>query len=158
MPAGMPKFNRKPEIPRQLHEELAQRVLAVEWRQRRRKLNEDDLELWSERFDCSQKRAQFSCAIAETTNVSDLTGKLAGKSKAARSRLSPATNRCFGRHCVKCRIHFDGRKLACIKFEPVRLWQIHGIKDTAPVVKAPCARANADLLLVEQIQMESRKY
>ena len=59
---------------------------------------------------------------------------------------------------MKCRIHFDGRELACIKFEPVRLWQIKWIKDTAPVVKAPCARANAYFLLVEQIQMESKKY
>src|SRR5262249_33407553 len=46
MPAGMAKFNRKTEIPRQLHEELSQRVLAVCWHQRRRELNEDDLELW----------------------------------------------------------------------------------------------------------------
>jgi hypothetical protein len=46
MPAGVPKFNRKPEIPRQLHEELAQRVFSVCGRQGRRKLNKDHLELW----------------------------------------------------------------------------------------------------------------
>jgi hypothetical protein len=40
----------------------------------------------------------------------------------------------------------------------MRLWQIKWIKDRAPVVKAPCARANAYFLLVEQIQMESKRY
>jgi hypothetical protein len=90
--------------------------------------------------------------------VGDLTGKLAGKAKAGWSRFGPATNRCFGWRSVKCRIHFDGREMACIKFEPVRRWQIERIKDPAPVVKAPCGRANAYFLLVEQIQMESRKY
>ena len=90
--------------------------------------------------------------------MSDLTRKFAGKPKAGGSRFSPATNRCFGRRGVKCRIHFDSRELACIKFEPVRLWQIKWVEDAAPVVKAPCARANAYFLLVEQIQMESGKY
>src|SRR5215471_5085046 len=46
MPAGVPKFNRKPEIPRQLHEKLAQRVFSVCGSQGRRKLNKDHLELW----------------------------------------------------------------------------------------------------------------
>ena len=90
--------------------------------------------------------------------MSDLTGKLAGKPKARGSGFGPAANRCFGWRSAKCRINFDGREMARITFEPVRLWQIRWIKDTAPVVKAPCARADADFLLVEQIQMESRKY
>ena len=46
MPAGVAKFNGKPEITRQLHEELAQRLLAVCRRQRRRELNKDHLKLW----------------------------------------------------------------------------------------------------------------
>jgi len=90
--------------------------------------------------------------------VSDLTGKFTGKSKAGWSHFGPATNRCFGGRSVKCRIHFDGRELACIEFKPVRLWQIKWVEDPAPVVKAPCARANAYFLLVEQIQMESKRY
>src|SRR5215813_7739560 len=48
MPARVAKFNGKSEVPWQLHEEFAQRVLAVCWRQRRRELNENYLELWSE--------------------------------------------------------------------------------------------------------------
>jgi hypothetical protein len=90
--------------------------------------------------------------------VGDLTGKLAGKPKAGGSRFCPATNRCFGRRSVKCRIDFDGREMACIKFEPVRLWQVKWVKDTTPVVKAPCARTDAYFLLVEQIQLESKEY
>ena len=88
--------------------------------------------------------------------MGDLTGKLAGKPKAGGSRFGPATNRCFGRRSVKCRIHFDGREMACIKFEPVRLRQIIRIKDTAPVVEAPCARANTYLLLIGEIQIDSK--
>src|SRR5215467_15735483 len=58
---------------------------------------------------------------------------------------------------MKCGIHFDGWELAGIKFQPVRLWQIKWIKHTAPVLKAPCARANAYFPLVKQIQMESKR-
>ena len=87
--------------------------------------------------------------------MGDLTGKLAGKSKAGGSRFGPATNRCFARRSVKRRIHFDGREMACIKFEPMRFWQIIRIKRTAPVVEAPRARADTYLLLIREIQMDS---
>ena len=87
--------------------------------------------------------------------MGDLTGKLAGKPKAGGSRFGPATNRGFGRRSVECKIDFDGRQMACIKFEPVRLRQIMRIKDTAPVVEAPCARADAYLLLIREVQMNS---
>jgi hypothetical protein len=46
VPPAMAKLNSKPEIPRQLNQKFAQRVFAVCRRQRRRELNEDDLELW----------------------------------------------------------------------------------------------------------------
>ena len=90
--------------------------------------------------------------------MGDLPGKLAAKTKAGGSHFRPATNRCFGRRSMKGRIHFNGWEVAGIKFEPVRLWQIMGIKNSAPVIKAPRARANTYFLLVEQIQMESKKY
>ena len=86
--------------------------------------------------------------------MGDLTGKLAGKPKAGGSRFGPAPNRCFGWRSVKCRIHFDGREMTCIKFEPVGLRQIIWIKDTAPVVEAPRARADPYLLLIREIQMD----
>jgi len=90
--------------------------------------------------------------------VGDLAGKLAGEQKAGGSRFGPATNRCFRGNSVKRRIYFDGWEKARVKFEPVRLWQIMRIKDTAPVFKAPRTRANAYFLLVEKIQMKSREY
>src|ERR1700745_459468 len=90
--------------------------------------------------------------------MGDLTRKLAGEPETGGGRFGPATSLCSGGGSVKRKIPFDGREMACIKFEPVRLWQIVRIEDTAPVVKAPCARADAYFLLVEQIQMESRKY
>jgi hypothetical protein len=40
----------------------------------------------------------------------------------------------------------------------VRVWQGVRVKDAAPIFKAPCARAEAYFLLVEKIQMESKKY
>ena len=43
MPARVAKFNGKPEIPRQLRQELAQRVFSVCWCQRRRELHEDNM-------------------------------------------------------------------------------------------------------------------
>ena len=56
MPAGVAKFNRKPEIARQLHEKFPQRLLSVRWRQRRRELNENHMELWPEGFDRAEER------------------------------------------------------------------------------------------------------
>src|SRR5215472_17379463 len=56
MPASMSKFDRKPKIPRQLRKKFAQRLLAVGWRQRRRELNENHLELWAKWLDCAEKR------------------------------------------------------------------------------------------------------
>jgi len=158
MPAGVAKFNGKPEIPRQSHEEFAECMFAILRCQRRRELNKDYLKLGREWFHCAEKRHQLCCAISETTNMGDLAGKLAGKPKTGGSRFCPATNRCFGRRSVKCRIDFDRGKMARIKFEPARLWQIKWIKDTTPILKAPRARANANFLLVKQIQIESRKY
>jgi hypothetical protein len=40
----------------------------------------------------------------------------------------------------------------------VRFWQIGRIKHATPVIKAPCAGANAYFLLVEQIQIELERY
>src|SRR5262249_57989436 len=88
-------LHRKPELPRQLHEERAKLLLAVCRRQRRRKLNENYLELWPECLDCAEKRIEFRCAIAQTADVRDLAGKLAGKPKAGGSGFGPATKAIF---------------------------------------------------------------
>ena len=94
----------------------------------------------------------------QTADMSDLTGKLAGKPKTSGSRFRPTTYAVFRRSSVKRRVHFDGGEILGIKLQPMGLRQIVRIKDTAPVFEAPGARADADFLLVDQIQMESRNY
>src|SRR5262245_44282801 len=56
MPAGISKFNCKPEIPRQLNNKFTQRLFAVDRRQGRRKLDENYLELLPKWFDGTEKR------------------------------------------------------------------------------------------------------
>ena len=55
MPPRVAKLNGKTEIPRQLQEELSQRLFAVCRRQRRWELNKDHLELWPENFEYAEK-------------------------------------------------------------------------------------------------------
>jgi len=90
--------------------------------------------------------------------VRDLTGKLAGKAKTSGSRFRPVTHAVFRRSSMKRRVHFNGGEILGIKLQPNGLRQIVWVKDTAPVFEAPGARAYADFLLVDQIQMESRDY
>src|SRR5262249_20897726 len=151
-------LHRKPELPRQLHEERAKLLLAVCRRQRRRKLNENYLELWPECLDCAEKRIEFRCAIAQTADVRDLAGKLAGKPKAGGSRFGPATNAIFPRSSVKRRIDFNRPKKIGVKIQPVRRWPIVWIKETQPLLYAQCAGADTYFLLVNQIQMKSGNY
>src|SRR5207249_4708904 len=56
MPAGMTKFNRKTKTPRQLFEKFTKCPLSVPWPKRRRKLDQDNLELWRERLDRAKER------------------------------------------------------------------------------------------------------
>ena len=86
--------------------------------------------------------------------MGDLTGKLAGKPKTSGSRFRPTTHGVFRRSSVKRRIHFNGGEIVGIKLQPMGLRQIVRIKDTAPVFEAPRARADADFLLVDQIQTD----
>ena len=56
MPAGVTKFNREAELPWQLADKIAQRQFALLWRERRGKLDQDNIEFRSKRFDGVQKR------------------------------------------------------------------------------------------------------
>ena len=51
MPSGMTKFDRETKTSRQLFEKFTKRPLSIPWRKRRRKLDQDNLELWCERLD-----------------------------------------------------------------------------------------------------------
>ena len=92
MPAGMAKFNRKAEIPRQSLEKLAQRPFAVFWRKGGRKLDENHLEFWRERLDRSKKRVQFCCAIMQPAGMRNLAREFAGETKSGWRDLYPALN------------------------------------------------------------------
>jgi len=50
------KFNREAEIPWQLAKKIAQRQLAILWREGGRKLDQDNVEFCSKRFDGAEKR------------------------------------------------------------------------------------------------------
>ena len=84
----------------------------------------------------------------------DLTGKFTGETEVSVSHLDPTPNAVFRRNGMKSRVHFNCREIVGIKFQPARLWQIRRIENAAPVFKAPCARADAYLLLIGQIQNE----
>jgi hypothetical protein len=56
VPSGMTKFNSEAEIPWQLAEKSAQRQLAILWREGRRKLDQDNAQFGSQRFDGAEKR------------------------------------------------------------------------------------------------------
>ncbi len=152
MPSGVSKFEREPEIPRQLVEKFAQRRFAVFWRKGGRKLDENHLELWRERLNRPKKRIQFCCAIAQSTGVRNLAWEFAGETKSSWRDFDPTLNGRFGRGSIKCRIDFHSREVIGVKFEPLGLWQVRGIKRAAPVVETPRTGSDANFMLVDQIQ------
>ena len=158
MPAGVAKFDRKPEISRQLHQKFPQGLLSVRRRKGRRELNQNHLKFWPERFDCAEEGIQLGSAIAETAAMRNLAGKLAGKPETSRSPFGPTTNGVFRRSSVEGGVHFNRLEIVGVKFQPLRLRQIVRIENIAPVFEAPCARPDANFLLIEKIQMELRDY
>src|SRR5215468_8925402 len=95
---------------------------------------------------------QFCCAIAQAASVRDLAREFAGKTKSSWRDLNPTLNGRFDRGGIKCRIDFHSREVIGVKFEPLRLWQIRRIKGAAPVVETPRAGADANFMLINQIQ------
>ena len=88
--------------------------------------------------------------------MSELTREFAGESECRRRDIEPAADRVFRRRAVKGCIDLDGGKIAGIKLEPVRIRKIRRIECTAPVVEGPGAGADADFLLIGEIQREVR--
>ncbi len=117
----MTKFNRKTKTPRQLREKFTQCRLAIFGSEGWRKLDEDNLELWRNRFDSAQKRIQLDRAIAQPAAVRDLAGKLAGETEPGRSRFDPTPQRFFRGSSIKGGIHFHGREVVRVEFEPSRV-------------------------------------
>jgi len=152
MPAGVTKFDREPEISRQLIEKFAQRRFAVFWRKGGWKLDENHAELWRERFHRPKKRIHFCCAISQAASVRDLAREFAGKTKSRWRDLDPPLNGGFGRGGIKCRIDLHSREVIGVKFEPLGLWEIRRIKKAAPVFETPRGGAEANLMLIDQVQ------
>lgn len=155
VPARMTKFNGKPKISRQLIEKFAQWLPAFLGGERRRQLNENNLQFCTERFDGAQERVQLHRAIAQAADVSDIARDLAGESKRGRRHLHPAPPRIFRWRAVKRAVDFDGGEVARIKLEPMRVREFRRIECPAPIIEGPGACADADFLLVGQIQRET---
>ena len=110
------------------------------------------MELVPERLDRAEKFHQFIAAIAQAAGVGDLAREFAGETKGSWRDLDPTLNGRFGRGSIKCRIDFHSREVVGVKFEPLGLWQIRRIKRAAPVFEAPRTGADANFMLIDQIQ------
>ena len=86
----------------------------------------------------------------------DIARKLAGKTKGGRRRVHPTVHGVFRRGAVEGRVDLDRGKMARVKLEPVRLRQVRRIKSATPLVKTPRARADANFLLIGQIQSKRK--
>lgn len=148
VPPGMTKFNCETKILRQSAKKIAQGRLTTFWSERRRKLDQNSLQLCGQRLDCAEKRIQLSVAVAQLAGVGDLARQFTGESKSGRSNFKPTTKGTFRRDTVKRRICFHGGKVFGVEFEPSRIWKIGWIKGAAPVFEAPCACADAYFLLI----------
>src|SRR5712671_3314230 len=78
VPAGVAELDGETEIARQLREEGAEKGTAGFRRERRRQLNQDDVELRRERLECVEKRRQLRLGIAQHPFMSDRPGQFAG--------------------------------------------------------------------------------
>ena len=93
VPAGISKLNRETKIFRKLDKKFPQRLPTIFRRERRRKLNQNNLQFRFEGFDGAQKCVELRCAIAQTTDVCDLARELATETKRRRRLLHPAPDR-----------------------------------------------------------------
>ena len=87
--------------------------------------------------------------------MSELTREFARESECRWRDVEPAADRVFRRRAVKGGVDLNGGKIAGIKLEPVRIRKIGRIECTAPIVEGPGARADADFLLIGEIQRKS---
>ena len=84
----------------------------------------------------------------------DFPRQFASESKCRRRRFDPSPDGFFDRRAVKSGVDLDRRETARVKLEPMGLGQVCGIKRAAPLIETPGTRADADLLLIVQIQPE----
>ena len=82
----------------------------------------------------------------------NLAWEFAGETKSSWCDLDPTLNGRFGRGGIKCRIDFHSREVIGVKFEPLGFWQIRRIKRVAPIFETPGTGADANFMLIDQIQ------
>lgn len=82
----------------------------------------------------------------------DFARELAGKLKLRRRKIEPAPDCVRGRLAVKGGINFHSREKTRIEFEPVRFGKLSRVEDLTPFVEIPRASADADFLLLVQVQ------
>ena len=70
--------------------------------------------------------------------------------------LDPTADGVLGRLVVKSGIDFDRRQIARVKFEPLRIRQFAWIKAVSPIRKTPGAGADANFLLVGEVQFKRK--
>ena len=82
----------------------------------------------------------------------DLAREFTSEAESGRGHFDPTADSIFRGSGVKGGIYFHGREVVGVEFEPLRLWQIRGIKRTAPVLETPCACTDANFMLISQVQ------
>ena len=152
MPTTVSEFDGEPEIFGKLHQKLAQRLPAVFGSERWRQLNQDNLQFRFEWFDRTQKRIQLRGAIAQPANVGDVPRKLATEAKRSWRHFNPPPDRVLGRHRVKRGVDLHRRQIARVKFKPFGFREVGRIKTSSPLLKTPGAGADANFLLIGQVQ------
>ncbi len=88
--------------------------------------------------------------------MGDFARKLATKPKRSRRNFDPAPDRILGRHRIKCRVDLHRRQIPRVKFEPFRFRQIGWVKASSPFLKTPGASAEANFLLIVQVQIQRK--
>ena len=84
--------------------------------------------------------------------MSDLARKLARETEMGRRFFDPSQNGVGLWRGVKGGVDLDRGKKARVPREPLRSGQLARIKDFAPFLEAPSARADADFMLMIKIQ------
>ena len=152
VPSRVPEFDGESERFWQLFEKGAQSGFAFFRGERGRELDQDNLEFGCDRFDGLPKLIELGATIAQPAGVSDGPGKFAGETKMGRGHIHPAPGEVGGWSMIKCGIDLDRRKMAAVELEPVRLGQAGRVKCAAPFLKSPGAGADANFLLIRQVQ------
>lgn len=152
MPAGMAELDRKTEVVWKLGKKGTERCFPVPGRKCARQLHQDNAQLRRERLDRSQEFLKLGAAIVETATVGNLARELASEAKMRRRFFDPAQNGAGLGRGVKGGIDLDRGEKARVPLQPLGWGQPARVKNLAPFLEAPRARADSDFMLMVEIQ------